>query len=153
MWYALNSYAQAGFGESIICMGNPAVFYTGAVAMTAVFVLLGRKYLGRRHDELKTEDQPAFAILAISFLTQYLPWVLVPRSMFIYHYFASLPFIILATMLTASLIRSEKLQKALMLGLLLAALGLFIMFYPYASGMTVTRSYMNFLRWFPNLPV
>ncbi len=153
MWYALNSYAQAGFGENIICMGNPAVFYTGAAAMTAVFVLLGRKYLGRRHDELKTEDQPAFAILAISFLTQYLPWVLVPRSMFIYHYFASLPFIILATMLTASLIRSEKLQKALMLGLLLAALGLFIMFYPYASGMTVTRSYMNFLRWFPNLPV
>ena len=33
----------------------------------------------------------------VSFLSQYLPWVLVPRSTFIYHYFASVPFIILAT--------------------------------------------------------
>ncbi len=153
MWYAMNSYAQAGFGENILCMGNPAVFYAGAVVMLAVFVWLGKKYLGRRHTLTQTEDQPAFAILAVSFLTQYLPWVLVPRSMFIYHYFASVPFIILATMLMTSLIRSEKLQKALMIGLLLAALGLFIMFYPYAAGMAVTRSYMNFLRWFPNLPV
>ena len=36
-----------------------------------------------------------------------------------------------------------------MIGLLAAALILFVMFYPYASGMTVSNGYMSFLRWFP----
>ena len=73
--------------------------------------------------------------------------------MFFYHYFASLPFIILSTTLMAGLIPNRKFRNYLMVGLLAAALGLFIMFYPYASGMPVTKEYMTFLRWFPNLPV
>jgi len=153
MWYAQDSFVAAGYGANIICMGNPAVFYVGAIAMIAVIVTLLKKYLWRHNDLRASDDQPAFAILTISFLTQYLPWVLVPRSMFIYHYFPSLPFIILATMLMAKQIQSEKLRKYLMIGMVAAALGLFIMFYPYASGMTVSKAYMAFLRWFPNLPV
>ena len=34
-------------------------------------------------------------LVLIGFASQFLPWVLVPRSTFIYHYFASVPFIIL----------------------------------------------------------
>ena len=153
IWYAKDSYTAAGYGANIICLGNAPVFYVGALAMVTVFVLLMRKYLWRKRDLRDQSDQPAYAVLIIGFLTQYLPWVLVPRSMFFYHYFASLPFIILATTVTAGLIRNEKLRNYLMIGLLLAALGFFIMFYPYASGMAVTTDYMTFLRWFPNLPV
>ena len=235
MWYAKDAYVASGFGANIVCLGNPAVFYFGALAMIAVFVMIIRKYIRFEHTQhkrnhwymygillicvllinlllytvltntmaiwqvkkymgyyivltnlllaipvsllvyhetkqrkaagnsavldndqstwLKHTDQPALAIIAISFLAQYLPWVLVPRSMFIYHYFASLPFIILATMLVVSYIKSEKLRNGLMTGLLLSALALFIMFYPYASGMTVSTQYMAFLKWFPNLPV
>lgn len=153
IWYALDSYMPAGSAANILCLGNPAVFYVGALAMVAVFILLAAKYLRRGNDLRGKEDQPAYAILTISFLTQYLPWVLVPRSMFFYHYFASLPFIILATAAMAGLIKNKKLRNILILGLLLAALGLFVMFYPYAAGMTVSRAYMAFLRWFPNLPV
>ncbi|MBE0600423.1 MAG: phospholipid carrier-dependent glycosyltransferase, partial [Firmicutes bacterium] len=153
MWYAKDAYVASGFGANIVCLGNPAVFYFGALAMIAVFVMLLRKYIRKPGVLITRDDHPALAILAISFLAQYLPWVLVPRSMFIYHYFASLPFIILATMWMASYIRSEKLKNWLMIGLLAAALILFIMFYPYAAGATVSRGYMTFLRWFPNLPV
>ena len=153
IWYALDSYVQAGYGANIICLGNPAVFYTGALAMAAVFVMVLRKYSRRKGDLRDTPDQPVYTILTLSFLTQYLPWVMVPRSMFFYHYFASLPFIILSTAVMASLIENKKLRNALMVALLAAALVLFIMFYPYASGMAVSREYMQFLRWFPNLPV
>ena len=31
MWYAMDSYVPAGFGANIICLGNPAVFYVGAL--------------------------------------------------------------------------------------------------------------------------
>ncbi len=234
MWYAKAAFVAAGYGANIVCLGNPAVFYLGAISMIAVFVLLFKKYVrpqrhnsgGRKwivyvvwlmcifimntvvlnlimasiswnqakqympyyailinvlldvpllilifkswknrrsilgnnaalvqvHPQTRNDD-PAPAILAISFMAQYLPWVLVPRSMFIYHYFASLPFIILATMLMAKYIKSEKLKDALMIALLAIALVLFIMFYPYASGLTVSSDYMQFLHWFPNLPV
>ena len=153
MWYAKDAYVASGYGANIVCLGNPAVFYLGALSMIAVFVLLIKKYAWRSNALQNRTDTPVLAILAISFLAQYLPWVLVPRSMFIYHYFASLPFIILATMLMASYIKSERLQNALMIILLAAALILFIMFYPYASGLTVSTEYMRFLHWFPNLPV
>ncbi len=153
MWYAKDAFVASGFGANIVCLGNPAVFYMGALSIITVFVLLIKKYAWRRGGLQNRPDQPVLAIIAISFLAQYLPWVLVPRSMFIYHYFASLPFIILATMLIASYLKSEKLKNWLMIGLLVAALILFIMFYPYASGMTVSRDYMTFLHWFPNLPV
>lgn len=153
IWYAQDSYLPTGYGADIICLGNPAVFYIGAIAMAGVFVMLFKKYFMRQNGLQAREDKPIYAILIISFLTQYLPWVLVPRSMFFYHYFPSLPFIILATMVMAMLIPNKKLRNALMIGQLAAALGLFIMFYPYASGMAVTKAYMAFLRWFPNLPV
>ena len=75
IWYAQNSYEAMGYGANIICLGNPAVFYVGALAMIAVFVMLLRKYLQRLNDLRVREDRPAYAILTISFLTQYLPWV------------------------------------------------------------------------------
>lgn len=234
MWYNKDAFVAPGYGANIVCLGNPAVFYLGSLAMLAVFVMIYKNHFRREHtvrkrhywllyaailasvvminlfllrsfsysltlsqarqyttyfvalanlllcipialfirDQIRMRskkdgihyvlpqdtrpgetDQPALAIVAISFLAQYLPWVLVPRSMFIYHYFASLPFIILATMLVAMHVKGKKLQNGLMLGLLAAALVLFVMFYPYASGMTVSREYMTFLRWFPNLPV
>ena len=43
------------------------------------------------------EYDRALPIIAVGFLSAYLPWVLVSRLTFIYHYFASVPFIILAT--------------------------------------------------------
>ncbi len=153
IWYAQDSYLPIGYAANIICLGNPAVFYIGAIAMAAVFIMLLKKYLWNRNPLGANEDQPAYAILAVSFVSQYLPWVMVPRSMFFYHYFPSLPFIILATVMMATQIRDKKFRNYLMAGMLAAALALFIMFYPYASGMAVTRSYMAFLRWFPNLPV
>ena len=36
-------------------------------------------------------------MLVIAFAAQYLPWMLVPRGTYIYHYFPSVPFIILCT--------------------------------------------------------
>ena len=36
------------------------------------------------------------AFMLVGMLTEYLPWVLVSRTMFIYHYFASVPFFVIA---------------------------------------------------------
>ena len=88
--------------------------------------------------------------MLIGFASQFLPWVLVPRSTFIYHYFASVPFIILCTALMLDWLRRRSAAgfKAVSIVLLAAALVLFIAFYPLESGMPVARSYAQYLRWF-----
>ena len=88
--------------------------------------------------------------MLIAFLSQYLPWVVVPRSTFIYHYFASVPFIIVAAALLLDRIRRKSRQAFIAsAGILMAvALLLFIAFYPLESGLPVARNYAMLLRWF-----
>ena len=141
MWYySGNAFMPEGVISSISCMGNPAVWWSGLIAL--IFVLSGGAYRRR--------TPAAWLIVLIGFASQFLPWVLVPRSTFIYHYFASVPFIILCTVLALDFIRKRdaKAFKAASIALIAAALVLFIAFYPLESGMPVSRDYAQYLRWF-----
>lgn len=141
MWYySGTAYQPLGMISSISCMGNPAVWWTGLAAIIATLIIVAWK---RRADDTSLT-------VSIGFLSQYLPWVLVPRSTFIYHYFASVPFIIMATVFIMG--RLEKRNRdvfiigfTILIGL---ALILFIMFYPLESGLPVARAYAQYLRWF-----
>ena len=88
--------------------------------------------------------------LVIAFAAQYLPWVLVPRSTFIYHYFASVPFIIVCITVVMKYLKQRRFKgyKVCLGVFLLAALVLFIGFYPLESGHPVAISYAKHLRWF-----
>ena len=141
MWYfSGNAFMPEGVISSISCMGNPAVWWSGLIAL--IFVLIASAW--------KRKAAPVWLMVLIGFASQFLPWVLVPRSTFIYHYFASVPFIILCTVLAMDCIRrrSPKAFRITALSLLAAVLVLFIAFYPLESGMPVSRSYAQYLRWF-----
>jgi len=141
MWYYDGSSAVApNMVSSISCMGNPAVWWFGLAAM--IFVVVRMCWMRRAPKN--------YVIVAIGFASQFLPWVLVPRSTFIYHYFASVPFIIIAGVLALHWLRrrSESAFNAASIMLMTAALVLFIAFYPLESGMPVARSYAMYLRWF-----
>ncbi|MEG0638488.1 MAG: hypothetical protein RR824_00510 [Clostridia bacterium] len=92
-------------------------------------------------------------VIVIGFLAQYLPWVLVPRGMYIYHYFASLPFIILATVWMLNLLPQSK--RKLRLGIMVAYVGMsilfFILFFPYASGTLTSTQWLDAMKWFPKI--
>ncbi len=141
MWYYNGSpFLAANQVSSISCMGNPAVWWTGLVAILALSVrVAGRRKAG------KTE-----ILILAGFLSQYLPWVLVPRSTFIYHYFASVPFIILATVYFLGLLEKKRPRAFLVCGGVLTALALslFVMFYPIESGLPMSRDYAKYLQWF-----
>ena len=141
MWYYSGAtYVASDMVSSISCMGNPAVWWFGLVAL---LIVVGYAAWQRRAPR-------EYTITVIGFCSQYLPWTLVPRSTFIYHYFASVPFIIIASVLVLEKVREEnKRAFRICTGVLLAAaLALFVMFYPLESGMTVPRSYAMLLRWF-----
>ena len=94
----------------------------------------------------------AMPVIAVGFLSAYLPWVLITRLTFIYHYFASVPFILLATAQELKYLERHRprLAKALIAVLCIAALILFIAFYPLASGIEVPRAWCDAVSWFDN---
>ena len=140
MWYySGGAVVSADMVSSISCMGNPAVWWTGLGALLYVIA----RFVMKR-------DRRADLFVILSFMAQYLPWVLVPRSTFIYHYFASVPFIILATVALMRDIghRWPRAGKVAYITLAAAALALFVAFYPLESGVIAPRAYVKYLRWF-----
>ena len=135
-----------------MCLGNPWVFYLGAVAMAGVLVAFVVKYVRLRDSvSLRQGDGDlTLAVLVVGFLAQYLPWVLVPRSMYIYHYFASVPFIIMATAWWLDRLsgRTRRVVTALYLT---GALVFFVLFFPYASGWLTSTSWLDAMKWFSKL--
>lgn len=140
MWYySGTAFMPEGVISSISCMGNPAVWWGGLLALLFVIVQL-----------LRGKGDRTCLYLVIAFAAQYLPWVLVPRSTFIYHYFASVPFIIVCITVVMKYLKQRRFKgyKVCLGVFLLAALVLFIGFYPLESGHPVARSYAKYLRWF-----
>ncbi|AIQ56104.1 phospholipid carrier-dependent glycosyltransferase [Paenibacillus borealis] len=129
-----------GKASSIVTMGNPLIWWTGIFAMLAAVWLT-----------VKRRDKNLYMIW-IGFFSQYVPWMLVPRETFLYHYFAMVPFMILSIVYILKLLDSRFGDaKYLRYAYVAAAAILFVMFYPVLSGMQVNSNYIiAVLRWFPS---
>jgi len=123
--------------------GNPVVWWGGLVAMMIMAI---RVFTHR--------DSKALFIL-IGYLSQLLPWVAVTRIVFVYHYFPSTLFLVLALAHIFSLIvEYRKSSGSKMIYAYTAVTGLvFAMFYPSLSGMYMPQwYYSSFVRWFSTWP-
>ena len=153
MWYYYSLFEKPGMQSTIMAMGNPAVWWTGLIGLFGVIFLWAKRHFRKDYSiALHAEqDDPRYALLLISFAVQYLPWVLVTRGTYIYHYFPSVPFIILCTALCLDWL-GEKWEKAATIAvyvLLGIAAVLFIGFFPYASGIETPQAWMDIMKWFP----
>ncbi len=152
MWYYSTVFSPAGYGSSITAMGNPAVWWTGFVSLLGTLFVFVKRHVTRNGLTLKDQKNDSRPLLLlICFAAQYLPWMLVPRGTYIYHYFPSVPFIILCTALCLDLL-PEKYEKAAQntaTAIVTAAVMLFIAFFPYLSGITVPTWWLDAMKWFP----
>ena len=147
VWYYMGKAVPEGFVSTIQCAGNPAVWWPSAVA---VLLLCG---LWLRRVWSAGAGERAVAIILIGFFAQYVPWAFVGRMTFLYHYFASLPFAILALVyiLTRFCARGGKAAGVLVAVYALATLVLFILFLPFVTGLLMPRDYADALNWFKEL--
>jgi hypothetical protein len=138
MWMYTGAGLPAGTASTIASFGNPAIFWLGIPAVaTAAFLAV------RRRDA-------RLGVVLTALLFQYLPWVGIKRLAFIYHFFSTVPFMILCIVAT---LRSVELRdprfRAVTWGYMGIAAGLFIIFYPVLSGLQVPQTYVAALRWLP----
>ena len=157
MYYASASFKPEGMTYAIFCFGNPWVWLVGlgGIAYTVFRWAKGHRYRIVGSDstfQLYRDDwDEAPAFILISILAQFLPWVLVPRGTYIYHYFASVPFLILGTtlMLDALTKRWPKAGKRICITYLVLCLVWFVLLFPYASGLMTPEWWMDFIRDYP----
>jgi hypothetical protein len=125
-----------GVRQGISTFGNPAVWWMGIVAVLyAVYAWC------------KKRDY-ALTFLLIAFAAQYVPWMLVSRTTFIYHYFPSVPFVVLMVTYFFRHVPAKNTRWACAYGVLVVAL--FALFYPILSGLPISADFVRvFLQWLP----
>jgi 4-amino-4-deoxy-L-arabinose transferase-like glycosyltransferase len=165
VWYFKAEGLAAGWTSTIVAHGNPLIWWPSlACAVAAIFIALKRR-----------DDR--FLPIILGFFAQYLPWVLVPRLTFLYHYFPAIPFALLCILycLRAVIPQSlptlarggKKAARALKasgdganLWAFLAdnwlwvyvgsSLILFLWFFPALGGTRVPLAWISSLKWLPS---
>jgi len=130
---------RATFGA----FGNPVVWWGGILAIPVMAVRLFTHRDGRA------------LIILIGYLTQLLPWIFVSRIVFMYHYFPSTLFIVLAlSHMFNTLIERRKHSGALVVcGYTTVSATVFALFFPLLSGMYMPNwYYTNLVKWFYHWP-
>ncbi len=124
--------------SSIAAFGNPAIFWLGIVAIAYLLSVVLRK-----------RSLEAMLILS-AFLGLYLPYAVVGRIMFIYHFYYALPFMILALVyFWRDLILYSSRFYVLFYFFLIIVIVLFLFFYPVISGYKVSLPYVvDYFYWF-----
>jgi len=137
--YGVSGELRATFGA----FGNPVVWWGGVLAMIMMAVRI-----------FAYRDGKALFIL-IGYLAQLLPWIAVTRIVFIYHYFPSTLFIILAFahMFNTIIERRKFSGTKVVYGYTAVTAVVFAIFFPMMSGMYLPNwYYSSFLKWFQTWP-
>lgn len=152
MYYAAEQYLpkDTGMHHSIFSFGNPVIWFGGLAALAYCAV----QAVGRRRYRLPGEEgiwhlripgyDSRFMFLFTGILAQYLPWVLVPRGTYIYHYFASLPFLMLGLSLCFDRQgKSKRTAEIIGIAVVLLAAVFFVLLFPYASGISAPEGWLD----------
>ncbi len=104
-------------------------------------------------DKLTNVSDKTALFLVIGFFAELLPWTLVLRTTYIYHYFTCIPFVVLMIGFVIKTIYDNTKYRGRVIaatGIYVAiAIGLFILFYPVLSGAPVEMDFAEkYLKWF-----
>ncbi|HWR23897.1 MAG TPA: phospholipid carrier-dependent glycosyltransferase [Feifaniaceae bacterium] len=141
MWYYQDTGLPEGQFATLTASGNPAVWW---VCTIATVVLIISRMMRR------TKGDPGLTTLFVGAAANFLPWVLVTRCTFIYHFFATVPFIVFCgVFLLQSWERKNPSVKWVKWAWMAAAVMLFLLLYPGLSGYEIPIGYAKFLKLLP----
>ena len=124
--------------SNISSTGNPAVWYVSAFGAVLALVEWFRNPACRK--------DRAFIVVTVGILAGLLPWALVTRCVFLYHYFSTIPFMLLMTVLLLFYVEKKHPRTAwFKWAWLIAAAVVFFLMLPAVSGIPVPYGYAKFI--------
>ena len=138
-------YLPENMVSVIWCMASPLLAWGG---LAAVLYLLGLRGKGKKF------DAQGIPFIVVGALAQYLPWMIISREVFIYHYFATLPFVVFAIIYVLRYWEENyKWGKKATWIVVGVAILLFLAFYPALTGVPMSREWASVIRWLPLWPI
>lgn len=142
VWFYFSSGDK--FVSNISTFGNPAVWWVSAVGTLCAVT---ETVFGQVKNDLLFRKR-AITILLTAIAANYLPWTLVTRCTFQYHYFPTLPFVILCGVLILQHLEERgEVSPDVKWGWLVLAALFFLMLFPACSGIPMPRMYARFLEY------
>ena len=136
VWYAVDRLPATI--STTYANGNPLLFWAFQPALGWV---LG--HLARKRD-------PGAAVLAVGFLGSWLPWMLVSRSAFVYHFLPAVPFgAIAVAWVTGRVAAYGGLRRAVAWAFIALVAAMFVFFYPIWSSQPLSYAAFEARIWFP----
>lgn len=124
--------------SNISSTGNPALWYVSAFGAVLAVVEWFKNPACRK--------DRAFFVVFVGILAGLLPWALVTRSVFLYHYFSTIPFMMLLTLLLLYYVEKKHPRTAwFKWAWLIATVIVFILMLPAVSGIPVPYGYAKFI--------
>ncbi len=136
VWYYVEYFK--GTTANIFGSGNPALFWAGTITLLISLFEFAKK------------RSSALLVILLGFSVFWLPWVLSPRIMFLYHFSPSVPFLCLnlAYQLDIGFQHSDSRKMTLLI--ILSIVLSFILIYPFLTGIPLPKNIVN-LFFFTNL--
>lgn len=134
VWYYVEYYG-GNIKSTIVGIGNPAIWWFGIVSTLYAFISA----------VFKRKKEMIFVLVWIACC--FLPYVFIDRAMFMYHYFPTLPFVMLTIVAFVKWLTDKFKNNSFYLFYIGLVVLLFFVFYPIVSGMLTTSDYIDGLKW------
>jgi len=138
-WMGTSIFYWSGGSAVIYFLGNPFVWWGGGLLFLLAFIF-------SRRDVWKTGWIPFVGLLIAM-----LPFVRIPRALFLYHYLTPLLFMILFGLMWLDWkIQSPKLKIQIVTTASIILIGFFVLFSPLTYGFEVSPVWLKSLFWLPD---
>ena len=131
--------------STIVLLGNPVVWWTGFVAVLA-FSGFALRALRRPVGSWSTRDLAA-VFTGAAFFSQWLPYVLLSRVTFLFHFYACVPYLCLATAYGVERCWETRRGRVATVAFFALVVAVFVLFYPALSGSPAAISTIERLKW------
>jgi dolichyl-phosphate-mannose--protein O-mannosyl transferase len=163
-WFDI-SYMPNSVVSTITVLGNPAIWWIGFALMLVLTekAIHGRELLTNlksriskssinQRISIRAEGWDLSAIfIVVVFFFSWLPYVLIGRATYIYHFYLSVPLLCLGITYFINKYWNTRMGKVAAIAIFAGAVALFLLFFPVISGAPVSTSYVHsYLKWFPS---
>jgi dolichyl-phosphate-mannose-protein mannosyltransferase len=133
--------------STIVLFGNPLVWWVGFICVLVISIFALVEIVRTAGKQLDKIGLPAI-FLGVFFFFQWVPYMLISRVTFIYHFYVNVPFLCLAAAYFISKYWSSKWVKVAAIAYFAGVVALFGLFYAVISGMPASDSWIDSLKWF-----
>ena len=137
VWY----YSGNGISmpkSTIVGIGNPAIWWFGIISV-----------LYSLYSTIKKHNQKDLFII-IFILATYIPYIFVGRIMFLYHFYITLPFVMLSVVSLINKLNNKFKSNIPYVFYISLVIVIFIIFYPVTTGKIINPEYIDNLKWLPS---